>query len=486
MFCLKEESPLICLVPELSYLTGLTDDIRSDHRVMKDLATHTKISPEAKYKRLVDFIQHANSCEASRKILTDWGMEIDARPFETYARKFGYEKLTFGNGVEHSAGDKAEWGMKIKDAVILASKPIKRWYFIYNGRDRAKADEFLKMLQQVARKLGFSFDNPRKTELRDDHANTYKQTLREVDKSAELIVVMTPGSSQREDRYAAIKQLCCIDLGIPSQVVRVATLTPNKFRSVCINIAMQIACKQGGQLWSVAMPLAATMYVGLDSYHDPSNKARSVVGVVSSMNKNATQWYSRCYFQNRREEIVNTFGGAIVAAIRRYMDINKYMPGKIFIYRDGVGDGDLATVRDYEIPQMGESIKGLIESLPELKLEMPKITLVVVQKRVNVKLMHLSGRNMTNPPPGSVIDHTVTRRQFYDFYLVSQHVHQGTVTPTHYISLIDECGLGPDKLQRLSYKLTHLYYNFPATIRVPAPCQVRKLTKSNYFINRYQ
>lgn len=26
-------------------------------------------------------------------------------------------------------------------------------------------------------------------------------------------------------------------------------------------------------------------------------------------------------------------------------------------------------------------------------------------------------------------------------------------------------------LQRLSYKLTHMYYNWPGTVRVPAPCQ---------------
>ena len=26
-------------------------------------------------------------------------------------------------------------------------------------------------------------------------------------------------------------------------------------------------------------------------------------------------------------------------------------------------------------------------------------------------------------------------------------------------------------LPRLSYKLTHLYYNWPGTVRVPAPCQ---------------
>ena len=31
--------------------------------------------------------------------------------------------------------------------------------------------------------------------------------------------------------------------------------------------------------------------------------------------------------------------------------------------------------------------------------------------------------------------------------------------------------LKPDQLQKLTYKLTHLYYNWPGTVRVPAVCQ---------------
>ena len=36
----------------------------------------------------------------------------------------------------------------------------------------------------------------------------------------------------------------------------------------------------------------------------------------------------------------------------------------------------------------------------------------------------------------------------YDFFLVSQHVRQGTVTPTHYIIVDDKTNLKPDHLQR--------------------------------------
>lgn len=60
----------------------------------------------------------------------------------------------------------------------------------------------------------------------------------------------------------------------------------------------------------------------------------------------------------------------------------------------------------------------------------------------------------------------------FDFFLVSQHVRQGTVSPTHYVVVHDNSNWDVDKLQCLSYKMTHLYYNWPGTVRVPAPCQV--------------
>ena len=59
----------------------------------------------------------------------------------------------------------------------------------------------------------------------------------------------------------------------------------------------------------------------------------------------------------------------------------------------------------------------------------------------------------------------------YDFFLVSQSVRQGTVNPTSYNVVEDTSGLKPEHLQKLTYKLTHLYYNWPGTVRVPAPCQ---------------
>ena len=36
------------------------------------------------------------------------------------------------------------------------------------------------------------------------------------------------------------------------------------------------------------------------------------------------------------------------------------------------------------------------------------------------------GNNVENPPPGTILDHTVTRYEFKDFFLVPQAVNQVT------------------------------------------------------------
>lgn len=55
--------------------------------------------------------------------------------------------------------------------------------------------------------------------------------------------------------------------------------------------------------------------------------------------------------------------------------------------------------------------------------------------------------------------------------MVSQCVRQGTVTPTNYNVIYDTTGFTPDHIQRLTYKLCHMYFNWAGTVRVPAPCQ---------------
>lgn len=56
--------------------------------------------------------------------------------------------------------------------------------------------------------------------------------------------------------------------------------------------------------------------------------------------------------------------------------------------------------------------------------------------------------------------------------ITTYYFFQGTVNPTHYVVLKNGCNLSVENVQRLSFKLCHLYYNWCGTIKIPAPVQV--------------
>lgn len=48
-------SELVYLVPELCRMTGLTDAMRANFYLMKDLADHTRVGPQSRIERLNTF-----------------------------------------------------------------------------------------------------------------------------------------------------------------------------------------------------------------------------------------------------------------------------------------------------------------------------------------------------------------------------------------------------------------------------------------------
>ena len=56
-------------------------------------------------------------------------------------------------------------------------------------------------------------------EARDDRTETYLRTIREhLNPNIQMVVIIFPTS--RDDRYAAVKKLCCVECPVPSQVLR--------------------------------------------------------------------------------------------------------------------------------------------------------------------------------------------------------------------------------------------------------------------------
>lgn len=251
-----------------------------------------------------------------------------------------------------------------------------------------------------------------------------------------------------------------------NQVINSKTLSNDaKNRSIVQKIMLQMNCKMGGTLWGVQIPFKKVMICGVDTHHDASRTGSSVAAFVASMDDTYTKWYSRAVIQNKHEELLNGLTQCMRYALKEYKKTNKDYPERIIIFRDGVGDGQIDALKNYEIVQLKTAFAA------EMPGYAPQFTFIVVQKRINTRIMSFNGKEYVNPQPGTIVDHSITRKHLYDFFLVPQSVRQGTVSPTHYIVIEDTANLAPDVVQRLAYKLCFLYYNWPGTVRVPACCQ---------------
>jgi len=455
---------VICLIPELCSMTGLTDAIRADFRVMKDIAVHTRVTPNQRRQAMVKYIENIYSRPEALEELKSWNLELDRQLINLEGRTFPAEKIVMGSKTI-VANEQADWGREATRETVISAVDLKNWMVISTKRDQQKALDFVQNMKQCCPQMGIKCNEPNSFAIKDDRTETYLRCIREnLNPQVQCVVCVFP--TMRDDRYAAVKKLCCVESPVPSQMINAKTISQaQKLRSVTQKIALQINCKLGGELWALVIPMKNVMIVGIDVYHDASKGTRSIGGFVASTNPTFTRWYSRCCFQVPGQELIDGLKMCFTGALRKYHENNHCLPEKIIVFRDGVGDGQLNTVANYEVKQLQECFPLLGESYE------PKLAVVVVQKRISQRIFAIQRTNLENPKPGSVLDHTITRKEWNDFFLVSQHVRQGTVTPTHYVIVHDETGMKADHFQRLAYKLTHLYYNWPGTIRVPAPCQ---------------
>lgn len=467
----EETHYIAAIVPEIAFLTGLSDQMRSDFQVMKQVANFTRVTPNQKLKCISKYIDNVLGTKETSELLTGWGLTLN-RSLDTFdARILPMEKIFMGNNSEVKGVREADWNRDVGKNPALTVVNFNQWVLIHIRRDEKNAMNFLNCLKKSSNAMGIRVSQPQVVCLQEEQTLSYLNALKSMNSDIQFVVIIF--NAPRTDRYQAVKKYCCCERPVPSQVINSRTISrEDKMKSIVMKIALQINCKLGGSLWAVMIPYDLSMVVGIDVYHEGvGSQGQNVVGLVASTNRDYTSYYSQAIIQRRGQEITDCIAHPFMQSLDRYIQVNGLPPKQIFIYRDGVSDGQLDSVSRVEVVQYQQIVDTVMKKMPSVG-HVPKITVIIVQKRINTKIFHAQGRdNLENPPPGTVVDHSCTRRTLKDFFLVSQHVRQGTVTPSHYIVLRNDNNTKVDHIQRLSYKLCHLYYNWPGTIRVPAVCQ---------------
>ncbi|VDO19688.1 unnamed protein product [Heligmosomoides polygyrus] len=259
-------------------------------------------------------------------------------------------------------------------------------------------------------------------------------------------------------RYDSLKSWLCTETNIPSQCVQLSTLRGRpqdngrnrNFGSIVLKIVLQMNCKMGGALWKVHIPMKRTMIVGYDLYHDSTLRGKTIGACVATMDPEYTVFYSQTRPHENPTELGTNLGFFIRRALHRYfIKNNNTLPDRIFLYRDGVGDGQIPYVRDQEVTLVQQACEEAVTKARANHKIM--LAFVIVTKKVNMRIFKGKPDSvLSNPDPGTVVDTVVTRPERYDFYLVPQFVNQGTVTPVCYNVIFDDTSFTPDQHQKVS------------------------------------
>ena len=451
----------IKLVPELCNIAGLTDSQRNDNRLKMDLIRASQIAPQERVAHLREFLKSFHSNAEVQQQLSSWGYKYATEPLKLKAYIIPPTMISTQGQPMAASPESGDFNIRS----LSIAPTISKLAIIIGRQDLPNKARIMSVLKQGFDSVRLAVSNVQQHDMNEgDQASNYVRQLKSLDKSVTMAIVVLP--RQNKTIYDAVKKVACTEMGLITQVVTTRLLMDDrKGRSASVKIAIQVAAKVGGEPWYADIPLKGAMVCGYDTYHDTANRGRSFGAFLASLNGHYSRWFSKADQHDKLDEMSSQVATNVVEAINVYKTFNgNSLPERIIIYRDGVGEGQVAHVFNTELKEISAKIKAVDSRI--------RLVMIIVNKRIGARFyMRAANERFINPPPGTVIDSGVTRANRYDFYLISQSTRQGTITPTYYNIIHDEVGFGPDIHQKMALKFCFLYYNWSGSVRVPAPCQ---------------
>ncbi|CAF2532656.1 unnamed protein product [Rotaria sp. Silwood2] len=407
---------------------------------MKELASYTHIESTPRYQALIDMVNTINTSPRCRQYMLKWNLRLGDNLVELEDRTLEAETINYSDRSVRYKQQETDWSRDGRNCRHIKPGHLDKWLVVYERKQKPIVNELINTLYNVCTLMGMRVEYPEIAELQNDRPETYLKALEQNCFNQQYNLVLCVLNNNRKDRYDVLKKFSCMDTVIPSQMVLLKTLNKHgQLMSVATKIGVQISAKLGEEIWSVTIPSKSLMIIGIDSYRDINIKRKqvSIAAFVATTNPQCTSYYSRIIMQTTTQELVDGISVCIRDALKAFFMQNNAKPERIVIYCDGVGDGQLQAVYEHESPQIEETFSKVQEGYT------PKWAMIIVKTR------------------GTIIDHTITHQNWFDFYLISQCARQGTAAPTLFNVIWDRTTFKVDHIQQLTFKLCHLYYNWP-------------------------
>ena len=484
----RNDGSPIHLIPELCVLTGQSDEMRQNFQLQKDLNRIVKPNPKKRLEESQRLIKLLRSHQRTKEILNKWSILIDVDPISIDARKIDAGDLIMGRNNTFPIESTPDFDRRIQSEMLDQIK-LKKIAVFCSKRDLDACRTFVDTLRKCAETFQYPMCPPQEFHIDGrDYKDWEKQFRQYLDPSVQAVILLLPGKKKSSPLYDDCKKFLLTEFPIPSQVVLIPTIQAGKnLRSIINKILIQLCAKVGGTPWSVAeFPFIdqPTMVVGIDVFHKTSMKKDSLLAFCGTVNRYLSRYWSTINLHAPGEEIGKGIQSAVRDCMIAFNEVNGIFPLRLVVYRDGVSDSQRRTLEEIEVKAFLRAFDDLVAD--NNMVSRPELIFVCVNKRVNAKFFTgdtIQKEGLGNPDQGTILSEEITTGK--DFYLISQKTTQGSATPTHYFVLSYQITVNGDyinrvdnipedvmnKLQKFTYKLCFMYYNWSGSIKVPAPVQ---------------
>nr|XP_049696240.1 protein argonaute-2 [Helicoverpa armigera]XP_049696241.1 protein argonaute-2 [Helicoverpa armigera] len=469
---------------QVAYGQPLTRQLNEQQvaKMVKEAAT----PPDERLQKITEVI--SNMKYSQNKDFKQFGLEISDKFYTVKAKVLEPPTLEIGNG--KIVPRRGQWQANR----LLKPEHLQSWGLVALDTDpRNNYDEMISLIISTGNQMGMSVARPkmvmvsaRMTSLHNILMNAYR------DVKFLFIIV----SSRGRDDYHKVKQMAEREVGILTQCVKEMTarrMNPMTAR----NILLKVNSKLMGinqAIDTVTMPKClkdgGVMIVGADVTHPSPDQSNipSIAAVTASIDPKCYMYNIELSIQTPKKEMIVEFEDMMFDHLKVYKERNhNALPRKIFVFRDGVSEGQFAQVMNSELAAVHNAYQRMAGQTRK-----PEVLFLLVQKRHHTRLFNEGVNKQQNVEPGTVVDTDIVHSSELDFYLVSHQAIKGTARPTRYHAVCNDGKIPDDEVEQLTYYLCHLYSRCMRSVSYPTPTyyahlaclRARSLTHGEKFDNK--
>ncbi|KAI1299258.1 Protein argonaute-2 [Halotydeus destructor] len=472
------------------------------------MITQTAIPPASRFNEIYALEKSVHT--DSQPFAKEFNLDLEIQPVRVPGKVLSSMKVVYNTSMIKPKDGSGSWMLGREGTKLFKTIPLQSWMFVVVGG----AENLVNLqaqLPRVASSMGlalgqcitYNIGNVYWTDL-EQSSRAAKECFRFADaQKVRLIVFLALKRDLDANLHSIFKYVGETEYGILTQFIDCKKIGKSRMIDQYLsNLVLKINSKLGG-INNVINPddkprvlkQKGTMIIGADVTHHATSELShgsssggsdlsidySIAAVVGTLDSEYFRYNTECMVQKReRQEMITEIDIMILKIIGAYFTENKELPKHIIYYRDGISEGQFDTVLKEEVARIENVCKTAVTEKLKLKEPyMPKITLVIVQKRHHTRLRPQFPEDgqgkMINVPAGTVVDTTITHPRDFDFFLCSHEGIQGTSKPAHYYVIRDDAQIGADELYKVTFYLTHMYAKCTRSISIPTPVQYAHL-----------